>query len=71
MSETKRPSRRKVNLDRVRRRLYDIAIDGVDTVAVQAARILLREAPDAAEKPDRALLDDLFAELRNRGEGDS
>ena len=54
---------RKVNLARVRSRLYAITQDGDDRVAVQAARVLLQE--DAASSESSGADPELIAVLRD------
>ena len=56
---------RKVSLDKVRRRLYDIVLEGEDRDSVNAARILLREDEAGEAGPDTALLDDVRRALMN------
>ena len=62
-------SRRKVDLNRVRRRLNDIVLDSDDKTAVQAARLLLQGVKPVEEKSGANIdmLDAMFAALDNEG----
>ena len=57
--------KRKVDLERVRSRLYSIVLSGEDREAVQAARVLLSERrEETATGPDIDLLEKLAEQSR-------
>ena len=61
---TRTVRRRRIDLDRVRSRLYTIVLEGEDRAAIAAARVLLLDAPTSADEgPDASLLADIQAAL--------
>ena len=57
---TRTVRRRRIDLDRVRSRLYTIVLEGEDRAAIAAARVLLLDAPTSTDEgPKPALLDSI------------
>ena len=63
-----RVRKRKIDLDRVRSRLYRIVLEGSDRDAVAAARALARDAQEQGPQgPSENLLEDLRDALVDKG----
>lgn len=64
MKTASRVRKRKIDLDRVRSRLYQIVLFGPNREAIQAARVLLREDDAPGQPVNKDLLKELTDALK-------